>query len=249
MTPAGRGVAIFGATSAIAQAVARIYAAEGARFFLAGRNDTHLRDIAEDLRIRGAPMVHVETVDFRDVEACASVCDAARRALGTVDVALVAHGTLPDQPACERDDAALREALAVNFTSYACLLAQLANAMEAQRSGSLVAIGSAAGDRGKRRNYVYGAAKAGVAVFQEGLMGRLAGAGVRVTLVKPGFVDTPMTAAFAKGPLWISSESAGRIIVRAIRAGRTTVYVPWFWPWIMAVLRVVPQRLFARLDL
>lgn len=249
MTPSGAGVAIFGATSAIAQAVARIYATDGARFFLAGRNEAHLRAIAADLRVRGAGSVHVETVDFRDVEACTSVCDAATRALGTLDVALVAHGTLPDQPACERDDATLREALAVNFTSYACLLAQLANAMEAQRRGSLVAIGSAAGDRGKRRNYVYGATKAGIAVFQEGLMGRLADAGVRVTLVKPGFVDTPMTAAFAKGPLWISPERAGRIIVRAVRNGRTTVYVPWFWRWIMAVLRVVPQRLFARLDL
>ena len=249
MTPAGAGVAIFGATSAIAQAVARIYAAEGARLFLAGRNEAHLQAIAEDLRVRGAPSVHVGIADFRDVDACASVCDAASRALGSVDVALVAHGTLPDQAACERDDAALREALAVNFTSYACLLAKLANAMEAQRHGSLVAIGSAAGDRGKRRNYVYGAAKAGIAVFQEGLMGRLARAGVRVTLVKPGFVDTPMTAAFAKGPLWTSPDRAGRVIVRAIRNGRTTVYVPWFWRWIMAVLRIVPQRLFARLDL
>ena len=245
----GTAVAIFGATSAIAQSVARIYAAEGARFFLAGRNEEHLQAVAEDLRVRGACDVHVETADLALIETCAPLCDAATRALGVIDVALVAHGTLPDQALCERDPAALRDALAVNFTSYACLLTQLANAMEAQGRGSLVAIGSAAGDRGKRRNYIYGAAKSGIATLQEGLMGRLARAGVRVTLVKPGFVDTPMTAAFAKGPLWISSERAGRIIVRAIRKGTTTVYVPWFWRWIMAVLRVVPQRLFSRLDL
>jgi short-subunit dehydrogenase len=243
------GIAIFGATSAIAQAVARLYAAEGARFFLAGRNADHLHAIADDLRVRGAPDVHVEVADFRSPESCASLCQAAARALGMVDVAIVAHGTLPDQSACERDDAALRDALAVNFTSYASLLSQLANVLETQRRGSLVAIGSAAGDRGKRRNYVYGAAKAGIAVLQEGLMGRLARAGVHVTLVKPGFIDTPMTASLRKGLLWISSERAGRIIVRAIRNRRTTVYVPWFWRWIMAVLRLVPQRLFARLDL
>lgn len=248
VTP-GPAVAIFGATSAIAQCVARIYAAEGARFFLAGRNPEHLRAVAEDLRVRGASDVQVETADFQFVETCAAVCTQATRALGVIDVALVAHGTLPDQSLCERDDDALREAIAVNFTSYACLLIQLANVMEAQARGSLVAIGSAAGDRGKRRNYIYGAAKGGVAILLEGLMGRLARAGVRVTLVKPGFVDTPMTAAFAKGPLWISSDRAGRIIVRAIRKGKTTVYVPGFWRWIMAVLRVVPQRLFARLDL
>ena len=83
----------------------------------------------------------------------------------------------------------------------------------------------------------------------EGLMGRLSRAGVGVTLVKPGFVDTPMTASFPKGLLWISAERAARIIVHAIRNGKSTVYVPWFWRWIMLVLRAVPQRLFARLDL
>ena len=247
--PAGPGIAIFGATSAIAQAVARIYAAEGARFFLVGRNAEHLRAVAEDLRVRGASSVEIESVDFRFAETCAPPCDAAKRALGVVDVALVAYGTLPDQSLCERDEKALREALAVNFTSHACLLMQLANILESQGGGSLVSIGSPAGDRGRRRNYVYGAAKGGIAVLQEGLMGRLARAGVKVTLVKPGFVDTPMTASFRKGLLWISADRAGRIIVRAIRNGKSTVYVPWFWRWIMTILRVVPQRLFARLDL
>lgn len=246
MAPA---VAIFGATSAIAQAVARLYAAEGARFFLAGRNAERLHAVAQDLRVRGACDVHVALADFAAVETCAPLCVDAARVLGAIDVALVAHGTLPDQSVCERDDAALREAIAVNFTSYACLLAQLANTMEAQGHGRLVAIGSAAGDRGKRRNYIYGAAKGGIAVLQEGLMERLARAGVHVTLVKPGFVDTPMTAAFEKGLLWISPERAARSVVRAVRKGKTTVYVPWFWRYIMAVLRLVPQRLFARLDL
>jgi short-subunit dehydrogenase len=242
-------VAIFGATSAIAQSVARLYAEEGARFFLAGRNADRLDAVAGDLRVRGASDVHVRTADFADLATCAPVCAEAARLLGTIDVALVAHGTLPDQDACERDDAALREAIAVNFTSHACLLTQLANVMEAQGRGSLVAIGSAAGDRGKRRNYVYGAAKAAIAVLQQGLMGRLARAGVHVTLVKPGFVDTPMTASFEKGLLWTTPERAARSIVRAVKDRKTTVYVPWFWRWIMAALRMVPQRLFARLDL
>ena len=242
-------IAIFGATSAIAQAAARIYAADGARFFLAGRSEERLRAVAADLRVRGASEVHVEIADFRIVEACAPLCDSAKRALGDIDVALVAHGTLTDQALCERDDDALRETIAVNFTSYACLLTRLASILETQRSGSLVAIGSAAGDRGKRRNYLYGSAKGGIAVLMEGLMGRLVRAGVRVTLVKPGFVDTPMTASFRKGLLWISAERAGKLVVRAIESGRTTVYVPWFWRWIMAVLRLVPQRIFARLDL
>jgi len=243
------GIAIFGATSAIAEAVARIYAVEGARFFLAARNAQHVEAIAEDLRVRGASSVHVAVADFGSVEACAPLCEAAREALGAIDVALVAHGSLPDQARCEHDSASLREALDVNLTSHAVLLMGLAGILESQGRGSLVAIGSAAGDRGKRRNYVYGAAKGGVAVLAEGLMGRLGRAGVCVTLVKPAFVDTPMTASFPKGLLWISAERAGHAIVRAVRNGKSTVYVPWFWRWIMRVLRAVPQRAFARLDL
>lgn len=243
------GVAIFGATSAIAQAVARLYAEEGARIFLAGRNAPHLDAIASDLRVRGATDVHVHVVDFGEADSVAPACDAAHTVLGTIDVALIAHGTAVDQASCEHDDAALREAMQVNFTSYASLLVRMASILEAQGSGSLVAVGSAAGDRGKRRNYVYGAAKAGIAVLAEGLMGRSVRSGVYVTLVKPGFVDTPMTTSFRKGPLWISAGTAGHLIVRAIRARKTTVYVPWFWGWIMAALKILPQRVFARLDL
>jgi len=157
---AAPGIAIFGATSSIAQAVARIYAADGARFFLVGRNDTWLQAIAADLRVRGAASADVAIADFREVDTCSALCDAATQALGTIDVVLIAHGTLPDQSTCERDDASMREALDVNFTSYAVLLTRLANVLESQRRGTLVAIGSVAGDRGKRRNYVYGAAKA-----------------------------------------------------------------------------------------
>jgi short-subunit dehydrogenase len=244
-----KGVAIFGATSAIAQATARAFASEGARFFLVGRSRERLEAVAADLAVRGASEVRVHVADFLAIEDWTALCATAKEALGTIDIALVAHGTLPDQAACERDETALRDALAVNFLSYANLLLGLAGILEAQGSGSLVAIGSAAGDRGKRRNYVYGAAKAGIAVIQQGLMGRLTRAGVHVLLVKPGFVDTPMTAEFAKGPLWIGPDRAAVAIVDGIRRRRSTIYVPWFWRWIMFALRLLPDRVFARLDL
>lgn len=249
MTDAPQGVAIFGATSAIAQAIARIFAGTGARFFITGRQGERLAAIADDLRVRGATEVHTRIVDFAAVDSFAALCASAQDALGTLDVALVAHGTLPDQEACERDEHALHEALAVNLSSHVQLLAALARILDQQGHGCLVSIGSVAGDRGKRRNYAYGAAKAGVAAFAQGLMGRFARTPVHVLLVKPGFVDTPMTAGFAKGLLWIRPEQAAVAIVRAIRRRRSTLYVPWFWRWIMAVLRILPDRVFTRLNL
>ncbi|MCC6194124.1 MAG: SDR family NAD(P)-dependent oxidoreductase, partial [Burkholderiales bacterium] len=242
MTDAGQGIAIFGATSAIAQATARIFAAAGARLFLTGRQGERLAAIAADLRVRGASEVHVRIADFSAIDGWAALCASAKDALGTMDVALVAHGSLPDQEACERDEQALHDALEVNLSSHVQLLMALARILEEQERGCLVSIGSVAGDRGKRRNYVYGAAKAGVAAFAQGLMGRFARTPVHVLLVKPGFVDTPMTAGFAKGLLWIRPDQAAAAIVRAIRRRRSTVYVPWFWRWIMAALKILPDR-------
>jgi len=241
-------VAIFGATSAIAQAFARRYATQSARFFLVGRTPDRVDAVAADLRVRGAAEVTTALADFSDSD-CRALCDAAKRSLGTIDIALVAHGQLTDQPSCETDSAKLQETFDVNFLSHAQLLLGLANTLEAQGSGSLVAIGSAAGDRGKASNYVYGSAKAGIAVLQQGLMARMRGKGVHVLLVKPGFVDTPMTSEFKKGLLWIGPDRAAASIVAAINAKRTTIYVPFFWRYIMLGLRALPDAVFVRLGL
>lgn len=241
-------VAIFGATSAIAQSFARRYAGEGARFVLIGRTPDRLEAVASDLRVRGAAEVTTVLADFSNPD-CRALCDAAKQELGAIDIALVAHGQLTDQPASESDSAKLRETFDVNFLSHAQLLLGLANILEAQGSGSLVAIGSAAGDRGKKSNYIYGSAKAGIAVLQQGLMARMRGKGVHVLLVKPGFVDTPMTAEFRKGLLWIGPDRAAASIVAAINAKRTTIYVPFFWRFIMLGLRALPDSVFVRIGL
>lgn len=241
-------IAIFGATSAIAQAFARQCTADGARFFLVARSEERLLAVASDLRVRGAADVVTGVADFANPD-CRELCASAQAALGTIDIALIAHGELTDQDATERDETRLRRTFDVNFVSHAQLLLGLANVLEQQRSGSLVAIGSAAGDRGKKSNYVYGAAKAGIAVIQQGLMARLAGTGVHVLLVKPGFVDTPMTADFKKGLLWIGAERAASAILSGIRRRRSTIYVPGFWRVIMFGLRLLPDSLFVRLRL
>ena len=125
----------------------------------------------------------------------------------------------------------------------------MANALEAQRRGTLAVIGSVAGDRGRRANYVYGSAKAGLGVFTQGLRHRLGSRGVSVVLVKPGLVDSPMTAGFAKGPLWAPPAQVARDMRRGIERGDAVVYTPWFWRWIMLAIRAMPDAIFKRLSI
>ncbi len=241
---------IAGATSAIAQAAARIWAARGARLFLVARDAARLESVRADLVARGAAGVDAAVADLTDLARHAALVDQADAALGAIDVALIAHGVLPDQARCEASFEETRKALEVNFTSAASLAAELGARFEARRAGCLVVIGSVAGDRGRRSNYVYGTAKGALAIFLQGLRHRLHAAGVAVITVKPGFVDTPMTAAFPKGPLWASPERVAGGIVRAVDRGvGRDIYLPGFWRAIMALIRALPEGLFVRTKL
>lgn len=242
-------VLVVGATSAIAREAARAFAESGARLYLTGRSASRLADIAEDLRVRGAEHVETALLDVTDPARCEAVARAADASLGGLDAALVAHGTLPDQPACERSVARALEALDVNLTSTVALLTVLANLFEERRRGSIAVITSVAGDRGRRGNYVYGAAKGGLSIFLQGLRARLHASGVTVVTIKPGFVDTPMTAALRKNALFADARDVGRVVHRAMLDRRDVVYVPWFWRPVMAVVRTIPEGLFKRLKL
>jgi len=246
-------ILIIGATSSIAEHCARFWAVRGAKLFLVGRNAERLATIADDLRVRGqAQGTQVDTfvMDANDLASHQSMLDAATGSLGRLDVALIAHGTLPDQKACETSVGKTLAELSSNGVSVVALAARLANVFEAQGTGCLAAIGSVAGDRGRQSNYTYGAAKALVDRFFEGLRNRLAPIGVKVLLIKPGFVDTPMTAAFDKGgPLWATPDRVAREIVTAIVNGKQVLYTPWFWRWIMLIIRHIPERIFVRLKL
>jgi decaprenylphospho-beta-D-erythro-pentofuranosid-2-ulose 2-reductase len=244
-----RRVLIVGATSAIANETARVYAANGARLFLTGRSLERLSAVADDLRVRGARQVATGILDIRDLAAHPALIDAAFAAFGGVDVALIAPGTLPDQARCEASVDVTMEALAVNFTSAVALLTALANRFEAQREGCIAVIGSVAGDRGRGSNYVYGSAKGGLAVYLQGLRNRLHRSGIAVVTLKLGFIDTPMTAHVAKNLLFVDARRAGRAIYRAIEARRGVVYIPWFWRPILSVVRGLPEPLFKRLRL
>jgi short-subunit dehydrogenase len=136
-----------------------------------------------------------------------------------------------------------------NAISYMALMTRLANVFEAQKWGCLAVISSVAGDRGRGSNYVYGAAKGAVSLFAQGLRNRLSKSGVVVVTIKPGFVDTPMTAHLKKNPLFAKPAPVGRRIYTAMLRGESVVYVPWFWWWIMLIIRNIPEAIFKKLSL
>jgi decaprenylphospho-beta-D-erythro-pentofuranosid-2-ulose 2-reductase len=242
-------VLIVGATSAIAAETARAYAARGARLFLAGRNADRLAAVAADLRVRGAAAVETAVLDATDHRRCEEVVELAWAAFGGLDAALVAQGVLPDQAQCQASAAEALRSIDVNLGSAVAVLTPLANRFEAARGGCIAVVSSVAGDRGRQSNYVYGAAKGGLDRFLQGLRNRLYHAGVAVLTVKPGFVDTPMTAGLAKNALYASPRRVGSAIHRAIEARRSVVYIPWFWRPIMCLISGLPESVFKRLRL
>jgi decaprenylphospho-beta-D-erythro-pentofuranosid-2-ulose 2-reductase len=239
-------VLIIGATSAIAEATARRYAARGAAIHLLGRQAHRLEAIAADLTTRGAK-ASIGLLDVGAIERHGAALDAAWAALGGVDVALIAHGTLPDQAACDASiDLALRE-FTTNGTSTIALSAALAQRL--QPGTTMAVISSVAGDRGRASNYLYGSAKAAVSAYLSGLGQRLRPTGINVLTIKPGFVDTPMTAAFKKGALWATPDQVAKGIMRAIDRRRAVVYLPSFWWLIMLIIKSIPEFVFRRIKL
>jgi decaprenylphospho-beta-D-erythro-pentofuranosid-2-ulose 2-reductase len=242
-------ILIVGATSAIAGAVARRYAAQGGRLYLVARRPEALEATGADLRVRGASDIRTRAADALDTAALPAVLEDAWSAWDGFDVVLLAFGVLPDQAQCEGDLDSTLAAFDTNGRAAIAWLTLLANRLEAQGSGTLGVISSPAGDRGRASNYVYGASKAAVTAFASGLRQRLRSSGVRVVTILPGFVDTPMTASFRKGPIWASPERVAADIVRALEKGTPMVYTPWFWRWIMAIILHIPERIFVRLKL
>jgi decaprenylphospho-beta-D-erythro-pentofuranosid-2-ulose 2-reductase len=248
-------VLVLGATSAIADEVAQRYASRGARLHLVGRNPEKLRGVVERCNaVLRAPaeappaaMVTTQQADFEDVAGGEGVVARALAELGGVDVALVAHGDLGDQLASEASFAEADRILRVNFTSVVALLIPLANHLEAARTGKIAVMTSVAGDRGRPRNYTYGAAKGALHVYLQGVRSRLYPAGVSVTTLKLGPVDTPMTTHHAKNALFGRADRVAASIVDAIDAGTAEAYVPSFWAAIMPVVKHVPEPLFQRL--
>ena len=195
-----------------------------------------------------APNVTTRAADFSDLDANDALVGDCIEALGGVDVVLIAHGDLGDQLASERAFAEAERIVRVNFTSVVALLVPIANHLEKAGRGTVAVITSVAGDRGRPRNYTYGAAKGALNVYLQGLRTRLFSAGVHVVTLKLGPVDTPMTEGHAKNALFGKPERVARGIVRAIDLGTPEAYVPSIWGAIMPVVKSTPERVFQKLS-
>jgi short-subunit dehydrogenase len=244
-----RRVLVLGATSAIAEAYARRCAARGMALTLVGRRADALAAIAADLTARGAAAADVCVADLDDVGRAEA--DFARMLQpGAPDEVLLAYGVLGDQATAQADSTETARLIHTNFVSAAVWLQLAARDLRHGPDARIIAIGSVAGDRGRMSNYVYGSAKAGLATFVEGMAHRLAASGTKVISIKPGFVDTPMTAHIAKGgPLWATPDQIAADIQRAAAKGQAVRYTPWFWRWIMLVITSVPRFVFHKTKL
>jgi len=241
-------VLIIGATSAIAHETAKLFAQDGADLFLVARNQEKLEAVRVDLRVRGAKRVETYVLDLNELDRHREMIESAVTAFSGLDMALIAHGTLSNQQLSEQSVEKTLEEFKTNCLSFISLLTILANYFEQQKRGVIAVISSVAGDRGRKSNYVYGAAKAAVTAFLSGLRGRLAASNVTVITIKPGTVDTPMTAHLRKGLLFASAQKVGAGIYKAMKQKKEVVYLPAYWRVIMFVVRSIPEGVFKRVS-
>ena len=254
-TPDATTIAVIGATSGIAQACERLWASTSTAaapitFRLVARDQVQLARVARDLSARGeAVTVSTQCAEWHDAASVSEAVEAVFAA-GPVETVLIAFGTMPSQEEADQDADVAASVLHVNGTLTLLAAHLVAQRLAAVGRGRLVVIGSVAGDRGRQSNYLYGAAKAMVATGVAGLQHRMAGTGVQVTLVKPGPTATPMTDHLRGGRMKFADvDAVAAQIVGATEAGRPVVYAPGRWRWIMAVIRLVPRRIFERTSL
>ena len=245
-------VLIIGATSGIARVLCHRLAERGCQLLLAARDMEALERMATDLRLRYGQDVatrHFEATAYDQHAAFFESCQ--EHFAGQLDGVILCHGYLPDQAETERNFDEARKTIDINFLSAVAVLSLAADFLEQRQSGYIAAISSVAGDRGRQSNYTYGASKAALTTYLQGLRNRLYRSGVFVITIKPGFVDTPMTSGLVDpdSPLVAAPEKVARDIDRAIQTRRNVLYSPFFWRWIMTVIRLIPEWLFKRLEL
>lgn len=246
-----RRYVIVGATSAIAEHCARIWLAkEELELMLVARNRERAESVAQDLRVRSpGSVVRVIEGGFLAPKSVEGIVREIYQT-GDIDCALIAHGSLPDQQACQSDLAKIADELGVNGISPALFAEAFASKMSGSGKGKIVIIGSVAGDRGRKSNYIYGAAKGLLTRYAQGLQHRFAGTNIVITLVKPGPTLTPMTAHLSDdGPKMADVTAVAQAIVDGVAKERSIIYVPGKWLLIMMIIRHLPRFLFNRINI
>ncbi|MFC2131881.1 SDR family oxidoreductase [Bacteroidota bacterium] len=242
-------ILILGAGSAIAKETAKNFAMDGAHLFLVDINQGRLEATRDDILSRCETKINIDILDVRDYDRHEPVFKRAVEKLNGLDAVLIAHGTLPDQEKAQNDIEIIVREFSINCVSVIAFASVAANYFEEKKAGMIAVISSVAGDRGRMSNYIYGAAKGGVTKFLQGLRNRLAHSGVNVLTIKPGMVDTPMTANMPKSPLFAKPQDVGKSIYKAMKAGKDVLYVPGYWKFIMWIIIHLPEFIFKKLKL
>lgn len=242
-------ILIIGATSSIAQHCARFWAARGDALYIVGRNQERLQAIKKDLIVRGAKKADLFVMDLNEFKLHTKMLKDAQKSLNGLDTVLIAHGTLSDQKVCEKDVKMTLKEIKTNALSTIALLTHIANYFERKKKGTIAVISSVAGDHGKASNYIYGSAKAMITTFTSGLRQRLYHSNVAVLTIKPGFVDSPMTAKFKKGLLWAQPSTVAKGILHSIDRSKDEVYLPSFWKLIIILIKILPKKIFYALKI
>lgn len=239
---------IVGATSAMARAFARLVAENGAHVLLAGRDMADMKRTKADCILRGAPSAWAVPFDARKPGTFDEIAVKAALQDGEINIAVFV-GSMPDQADIDADPSVVAGVVQDSFSGPAQLLHRLAPLLEERGCGTVIGVGSVAGDRGRLSNYVYGSAKAGFHTYLAGLRNRLGRSGVHVMTVKPGFVDTAMTWGLPGLFLVASPADVARDLWRGVRKRRNTIYTPWFWRYIMLIIIHVPEMIFKKLKI
>ena len=237
---------IIGATSSLATAFARKAATQGCHLLLAGRDEMELSTLAADLKLRGAPSASTLTLDTAnpDLAKLLRHTETLPRPLSVY----YAAGIMPEETKLKLEPALSTQMIAVNYTGAALICDALLPQLEAQKAGAVVLIGSVAGDRGRKKNFRYGATKAALAAYAQGLAAHLSSLKVPVLLVKPGVMDTAMTWGLKGPPLPLGTPEklAETCWKQAGKGG--TLYFPWFWRFILLIILHLPRQIFNRLN-
>ncbi len=242
-------ILIIGAASAIAQETARIFARDNFHFYLVDLSLERLKIIVDDLKVFGAGEVYYNEMDANHFDKHDQILKDALNKLGQIDYVLIAYGTLANHEEIINDPEQIAREFSTNATSVILLTSLISNYFEKINKGTLAVISSVAGDRGRKSNYIYGSAKGAVSIFLQGLRNRFGKSNVKIITIKPGLVDTPMTAHLKKNFLFTSAETIAKGIYNAMMKGKDVVYLPFYWKCIMTIIKLIPERVFKRMNL
>ncbi|MDC1067563.1 SDR family oxidoreductase [Candidatus Kapabacteria bacterium] len=243
-------ILIFGASSKIAQETAKNFNQEGTQLYLAGSNLQKLEIVRDDLKVRSPKATfYLEQINALEFDKHNQLIENAKTKMDGLDCVLIAHGTLPENDEIRKDHIKTLHHFNINCTSVISLSTIAATNFEKQGYGTLAVISSVAGERGRQSNYIYGSAKGGVSLFLQGLRNRLINSNVNILTIKPGPTDTPMTTNMKKGLLFAKADAVGKSIHSAILNGKDVLYTPWFWRYIMAIIKAVPESIFKKMSM